>query len=90
MLHKANADITELPIKFLDRQKGYSKLPKYNAIVSLTLVIWLRLLEMRYYLKMITVGSVGALIQFTLFNILRLSIDPSYAIAISAECSDYK
>ncbi len=42
LLHLHNAKIVEFPIEFIDRQEGYSKLPKNNAIESLILIFYLR------------------------------------------------
>lgn len=42
LLHLHNAKIVEFPIEFIDRQMGYSKLPKNNIIESLMLVFSLR------------------------------------------------
>lgn len=48
-LHKAGAKIKEYPIEFIDREKGYSKLPLNNITDSLKLVICLRFLEIKRY-----------------------------------------
>jgi dolichol-phosphate mannosyltransferase len=42
LLHLHNAKIIEFPIEFIDRQEGYSKLPKNNIIESLMLIFSLR------------------------------------------------
>jgi len=42
-LHRLSANIIEFPIEFIDREKGYSKLPKNNVIDSLKVVFTLRL-----------------------------------------------
>jgi dolichol-phosphate mannosyltransferase len=48
-LHKANAKIVEYPIVFIDREKGYSKLPRNNIIDSLRVVITLRFREIKSF-----------------------------------------
>ncbi|HLB56497.1 MAG TPA: polyprenol monophosphomannose synthase [Coxiellaceae bacterium] len=42
LLYLCKAKIVEFPIEFIDRQKGYSKLPKNNAVESLMLIFYLR------------------------------------------------
>lgn len=51
LLHKNKAKIHEYPIDFLDRQQGYSKLPKNSIIDSLRVILTLRYLEIKRYLK---------------------------------------
>ncbi|HAT6977859.1 TPA: glycosyltransferase family 2 protein [Legionella pneumophila] len=87
LLHKAKARITEFPIQFIDREKGKSKLPKNSMIDTLRVLFTLRLRELRQYLTMCCVGSLGALIQFSLYNWLRSSNHSalvSSQVAISA------
>lgn len=51
-LHKQRAKIHEFPIVFVDRAKGYSKLPTNSIFDSLRVVGLLRLQEMkRYFLR---------------------------------------
>lgn len=47
LLYLRKAKIVEFPIEFIDRQKGYSKLPKNNAIESLMLIFYLRYQQIR-------------------------------------------
>lgn len=42
LLHKAGANIKELPIEFIDRKKGSSKLAIFNILETLKVVIFLR------------------------------------------------
>jgi dolichol-phosphate mannosyltransferase len=71
LLHKNKALILEYPIEFIDRSMGYSKLPKNTIIDSLNLVFTLRYHEIKDYLKMCFVGSLGILVQFGVYNFLR-------------------
>lgn len=71
LLHKNKAKICEFPIDFIDRDKGDSKLPKNSIIDSLRVVFTLRYYELRRYLKMCLVGSMGMLVQFAVYNLLR-------------------
>lgn len=78
-LYTLEAKIVECPIDFIDRKKGYSKLPKNNTIESLLLVFYLRLQIMERYIKVCCVGGVGVFIQLICFNALRHIIHPVYA-----------
>lgn len=71
ILHKNKATIYEHPIDFIDRNKGDSKLPRNSIIDSLRVVFILRYYELKYYLKMCFVGSLGMIVQFSVYNILR-------------------
>lgn len=50
-LHQAGASIVEYPIVFIDRKKGYSKLPRNNIIDSLRVVFTLRWRALRSMIK---------------------------------------
>ncbi|KTC78898.1 glycosyltransferase family 2 protein [Legionella cherrii] len=71
LLHKNKAKIREYPIDFIDRNEGYSKLPKNSIVDSLRVVFTLRYHEIKRYLKMCLVGSLGIAVQFVTYNILR-------------------
>ncbi len=71
LLHKNKAKIREYPIDFIDRNEGYSKLPKNSIIDSLRVVFTLRYHEVKRYLKMCFVGSLGIAVQFITYNTLR-------------------
>lgn len=71
LLHKNKAKIREYPIDFIDRNTGYSKLPKNSIVDSLRVVFTLRYHEIRRYLKMCLVGSLGIFVQFITYNVLR-------------------
>lgn len=84
-LHELGAKIVEEPIEFIDRSEGKSKFPKNNMIESLKVVLTLRARKSQKLLKVITVGFIGAAIQFSLFNILRTQIAPEFANALAVE-----
>lgn len=52
LLHKNNAVIREIPIHFVDRQKGVSKLPTNSIHDSLRVIFTLRYLEIRQFIKL--------------------------------------
>lgn len=87
LLYLSGAKIVEFPIDFVDRQKGYSKLPKNNIIESLWLIFYLRFLMLKRYIKVCMVGGVGLLVQLGIFNALRFFVHPVYANSISFECA---
>lgn len=84
-LHKLGAKIKEYPIDFIDRTKGKSKFPKNNIKDSLRVIFTLRWRESQKFIKVCIVGGIGAIIQFSLFNFLRLKIAPEYANTIAVE-----
>jgi len=84
-LHKLGAKIAEYPIEFIDRGRGESKFPKNNIKDSLKVVFTLRLRESQRFIKVCLVGGIGALIQFTFFNILRGILAPEWANSVAVE-----
>lgn len=71
LLHKNKAHIREHPIEFIDRNLGDSKLPQNSIADSLRVVVTLRYHELKRYLKMCLVGTMGMAIQFGVYNLLR-------------------
>ncbi len=86
-LHKAHAKITEYPIEFIDRKKGYSKFPRNNIIDSMRVVLTLRLKEISRYLKVCMVGLVGLILQLIVFNLMRQWLHPALANMFAVECA---
>ena len=86
-LHELGAKIIELPIEFIDRAKGESKLPKNSIIDSLRVVFTLRLRKLKCFIKMSCVGLVSLLLQLVIFNLLRLEVSVTLASLISIECA---
>ncbi len=83
LLHRHGAKIVEVPIQFIDRVKGHSKLPANSIRDSLRVVFTLRLRTMHKYLKMCTVGLSGAVLQFISYNILCHQMSPFKATQIA-------
>lgn len=83
ILHQSKAQIREFPIEFIDREQGLSKLPRATILHSLAVVLFLRLTEMKKFLKMCVIGSAGLLIQLCLYNLLRVHIPPFNAAQIA-------
>ncbi len=84
-LHQEKARIKETPIKFTDREKGYSKFPKNNIMQSLQVLFMLRKQDMKSYFKMCFCGLFGSIVQFILFNLLRSHLNTAIANAIAVE-----
>lgn len=76
LLHKNKATIYEYPIEFIDREKGESKLPKNSIIDSLRVLFTLRYYELRRYLTMCLIGSIGLIVQLLSYNLLREFLPP--------------
>jgi dolichol-phosphate mannosyltransferase len=88
-LNKAStkeAKITEIPIHFVDRRYGKSKIgPEYvkNLIAYLAKET---IKNPPRFIKFLLVGSIGFLVQFLSFRLFRsFSLRPSIATALSAE-----
>lgn len=84
-LHRLGAKIVEYPIDFIDRSKGKSKFPTNNVRDSLLLCFRLRWRDSKQFLQVCAVGLVGAVVQFSIFNLLRASMDPALANAVAVE-----
>jgi dolichol-phosphate mannosyltransferase len=84
-LHKINAKIIEIPIEFIDRTQGVSKLPRHTIIDSLAVVSRLRLRELITYIKVCACGLIGMILQIITFNILVTSISPTLSNTIATE-----
>lgn len=83
LLHKGNAQIREYPIEFIDREKGISKLPRNSILDSLKVIFTLRLHELKRFLSMCLVGSMGMTLQFVVYNVLREYLSPYNASQIA-------
>ena len=85
-LHKNKAQICELPITFVDRTEGESKLPTNSIGDALRVIFTLRYYELKRYIKMCIVGVSGATVQFLLYNVLSQMMSPFSATqwAVSA------
>ncbi len=82
-LHQAKAKIVEYPIKFIDREKGQSKLPANSIIDSLRVLGTLRYRELKSYLTMCKIGLIGLIIQCLIYNLLRLKCPPFFAAQVA-------
>ncbi len=69
-LHMAGAKIVEVPFAFVDREKGYSKMPRNEIIDSLRVVFSIRLYESRQLVKFLIVGTIGFTVNAVILYIL--------------------
>ncbi|WP_058493372.1 glycosyltransferase [Legionella worsleiensis] len=83
LLHKNHARISEYPIDFIDREKGVSKLPKNCISDTLKVIFTLRYYELKQFFSMCLVGSMGMLVQFFVYNLLRDYLTPYNASQIA-------
>jgi dolichol-phosphate mannosyltransferase len=86
LLHQSKAKIVELPIAFVDREKGVSKLPANSVFDSLRVIFTLRLYTLKRYVSMCLVGVTGMSVQFLVYNLCRAYVPLFYAsqLAVTA------
>jgi dolichol-phosphate mannosyltransferase len=70
-MHKTGAKFKEIPIQFGLRDRGDSKMERGNAVDSLKVVVKLRLVESKRFIKFVLAGFAGMFSDLTIFNILR-------------------
>lgn len=88
-LNKLGAKIREVPIEFLERDKGESKIAGAEALRSLKVIFILRYRAWEKLIKVAVVGFIGFLVQALVYNSLRLGlkIDPGIATPIGVEAA---
>jgi dolichol-phosphate mannosyltransferase len=82
-LHKNKAKIIEYPIDFINREKGYSKLPGNSIVDTLRVLLSLRLSGLQSYIRMCIVGLIGLVVQLIVYNIARGYLGPFYASQVA-------
>jgi dolichol-phosphate mannosyltransferase len=88
----AGANVYEVPIKFVDRRFGYSKIAAKEYIRHvLEYVFTQRLLSLRYgnFKKFLVVGGVGFIINTVIleFSVNAIGLQPAVGSIIGAECA---
>ncbi len=86
-LYKNGASIEEYPIEFVDRKKGYSKLPTNSISDTLRVLFTLRAKPFLAYVKMCAVGFIGLGVQVAVYNLARLELSPFRATQIAVACA---
>ncbi len=61
---KAGAKVTEVPIAFLEREKGASKISQRDQFDSLYVVLRLAIYDHKRFVKFLFVGGTGFIVQF--------------------------
>ena len=82
------AVIAEVPVEFIDRVRGATKLGLCDITEFLLNVWWIRFQASKTFLKFAAVGSLGVVVNLGLFILLvRLGLSKYLASPISIECA---
>ncbi|HKS91913.1 MAG TPA: glycosyltransferase family 2 protein [Tepidiformaceae bacterium] len=91
LLHAAvvgGAKVVELPVKFVDRAVGESKLGVRDVIEFLRSAAWIRFQSSRVFLKFCITGASGVLVNLGIFTaLLALGVNKFVASPIAIQCS---
>ncbi len=91
LLHAAaagGARVVELPVEFIDRTVGESKLGIKDIIEFLRSAAWIRFQSSKVFLKFCIVGASGVLVNLGLFTLLlALGVNKFLASPLAIECS---
>ncbi len=63
LLDKSKSNIIEVPFAFVDREEGYSKMPRNEILESLRVVFTIRVIESWQMIKFLIVGTIGFLVN---------------------------
>jgi dolichol-phosphate mannosyltransferase len=91
LLHAAvagGAKVLELPVDFVDRTAGESKLGIKDIIEFLTSAAWIRFQSSKVFLKFCLVGASGVLVNLGIFTaLLQLGVNKFLASPVAIQCS---
>lgn len=91
LLHTAfigGAKIVELPVEFIDRTVGESKLGLKDIVEFLRSAAWIRFPSSKVFLKFCIIGATGVLVNLGVFTVLLgLGVNKYLASPIAIECS---
>ncbi len=91
LLHKAfvnNAVIKEIPVKFVDRIRGETKLGLFDILEFIINAWWIRLESSKTFIKFAIVGTVGVLVNLGTFTVMiNAGLNKFIASPISIEIS---
>jgi dolichol-phosphate mannosyltransferase len=91
LLHKAyvaKASIKEIPVNFIDRKLGVSKLGVRDIVEFIVNVWWIRLQSIAIFVKFVIVGLSGILVNLGAFTLLlNLGVSKYLASPIAIELS---
>jgi len=82
------AMVREIPVDFIDRQRGVTKLGLGDIVEFILNVWWIRFQASKTFLRFAAVGALGVVVNLGLFILLmRLGLSKYVASPISIECS---
>ncbi|MGD2083714.1 MAG: glycosyltransferase family 2 protein [Chromatiales bacterium] len=85
---QAGARVVEIPVRFVDREKGESKLGLSDILEFCVVAARIRVRRMRRFLKFCIVGATGVVVNLGIFTVLlRLGLDKYIASPIAIEAS---
>jgi dolichol-phosphate mannosyltransferase len=91
LLHAAVAEgakVVELPVDFVDRTAGESKLGIKDIVEFLRSAAWIRFQSSKVFIKFCLVGASGVLVNLGIFTaLLRLGVNKFVASPIAIQCS---
>jgi dolichol-phosphate mannosyltransferase len=91
LLHAAfigGAKIVELPVEFIDRTVGESKLGLKDIVEFLRSAAWIRFQSSKVFIKFCIIGATGVLVNLGVFTaLLGLGVNKYLASPIAIECS---
>ena len=91
LLHRAmslGARVTEIPVHFVDRELGESKLGLSDVIEFLVNAWWIRLWSARTFIKFCLVGATGVAVNLAVFyGLLASGANPFVASPVAVELS---
>ncbi len=91
LLHAAvvgGARVVELPVEFIDRTVGESKLGIKDILEFLRSALWIRFQSSKVFLKFCIIGASGVLVNLGIFTaLLGLGVNKYVASPIAIECS---
>ncbi len=92
VMHDSGARITEVPIRFRERENDVSKSSTRDIIESLRVTAHLRVMHIRRWrlLRVLAIGSLGFLLQALIFELLGIRyalLLPSIAAVVGGECA---
>ena len=84
----AGAKVVELPVDFVDRTAGESKLGLKDIVEFLTSAAWIRFQSAKVFIKFCLVGASGVLVNLGIFTLLlELGVNKFVASPIAIQCS---
>jgi dolichol-phosphate mannosyltransferase len=91
LLHAAAAEgakVVELPVDFIDRTAGKSKLGIKDIVEFLASAAWIRFQSSRVFIKFCLIGASGVIVNLGLFSaLLALGVNKFVASPIAIQCS---